>query len=85
MEAIVCPSFGCPPNLPELQDLLDTCACYTFLWNTYNLPAGIVPVTVIREDEQKYEDLPGNRAFNDLIYKTMVRNMKDSAGLPITV
>jgi fatty acid amide hydrolase len=51
LDAVVCPSFASPALLPEVVDPLTFTACYTFIWNTLNFPAGILPVTLVKEDE----------------------------------
>lgn len=51
LDAIICPVFGCPPIKFDLVDPLTLFAVYTYIWNILNCPAGVVPVTRIREDE----------------------------------
>jgi len=47
-------------------------AAYTFIWNLLNLPAGIVPVTKVKPDEQEYK----NDNYNDYITKNMKKQFK---------
>lgn len=63
-------------------DLLLSCS-YTFLFNVLRFPAGVVPMTVVREDEQYYEDM-GQRN-NDRAVAMAEETCRESAGLPIGV
>lgn len=49
-------------------------------WNFFDYNAGVVPVTVVRADEQNYRSI-----FNDKFNKCMQKCMKDSEGLPVAV
>jgi len=51
-----------------------------FLQNILEVPAGNVPYTVVRSDEEEYQD-----AFNDEITKNAKKLCEGSAGLPIGV
>ncbi|UJR21485.1 hypothetical protein I4U23_024569 [Adineta vaga] len=62
--------------------LFSSCS-YTFLFNILHLPAGVVPTTVVRDDEQYYEE-SGN-LHNDMISKMAKDVCRGSAGLPIGV
>ena len=53
---------------------------YTFIWNYLNFPAGVVPVTRVRDNEQYFESEVGDKF--DLI---MEETMKDSKGLPVGI
>ena len=44
------------------------------------MPAGALPVTIVREDEQHYESV-----HNDLITRKLRMNARGSAGLPVGV
>lgn len=48
-----------------------------------HFPAGIVPITVVREDEQYYEDV--NHLYNDRATSLAKDVCRQSAGLPIGV
>jgi fatty acid amide hydrolase len=62
--------------------LFGSCS-YTFLYNVLHLPAGVVPMTLVRENEQYYED-PGH--LNNDIATSMAKEVcQGSAGLPIGV
>jgi len=45
-----------------------------------DLPAGVIPTTVVREDEQVFED-----KWNDRYTEKMRNVMKNSKGLPVGV
>ena len=63
-------------------DLLLSCS-YTFLFNVLRFPAGVVPMTVVRDDEQYYEDI--GRQNNDRAVALAEETCRESAGLPIGV
>jgi len=53
---------------------------YTCVWNFLSMPAGAMPVTVVRQDEQHYES-----SHNDGITQSLRRNAAGSAGLPVGI
>ena len=53
---------------------------YTFIFNAFNMPAGVVPITKVLEEEQIYED-----NINDSYTKSFKDNMLGSKGLPVGV
>jgi len=53
---------------------------YTVLFNMLDYPAGAIPMTFVREDEQTYES-----AIDDRATRLCKETMKGSAGLPIGV
>ena len=62
--------------------LFHSCS-YTFLFNVLHVPAGVVPVTTVREDEQHYED--GGIHRRERIIAMAQEACRGSAGLPIGV
>jgi hypothetical protein len=55
---------------------------YAFIWNVLNLPAGVVPVTKILENEQHYENCANK---SDVSRNFVKENLANSVGLPISV
>lgn len=55
LDHIVTPDFGHQANPFSMTEELVPCAFYTCIWNLLNMPAGALPVTLVREDEQHYE------------------------------
>lgn len=53
---------------------------YIFIWNVLHFPAGVMPVTTVRKDEQDYSD-HHNDSWTGLLKKTT----KHSEGMPINV
>lgn len=64
LDGLLCPAFGIPAGIHKFSNELLTPVIYMGLWNTLNFCAGVVPVTVVREDEEVYND-----NYNDLITK----------------
>ena len=80
LDHIITPGFGCQSNLNELTGDIFAAVMYTSIWNMLNMPAGALPVTIVREDEQHYESV-----HNDLITRKLRMNARGSAGLPVGV
>ena len=86
IDAIVYPGFPIPALPHGISADLTAAVSYMFLPNLLLWPAGAVPITTVRPDEQHYqmEDLPPNQ--RDKAAKlTANLVMKDSAGLPMSV
>ena len=80
LDVLICPGFGLPALLHNASVTLNQAASYTFVWNLFNWPAGTVPVTQVREDEQWY-DANGDASFEHAASK----NVHRSQGLPVGV
>ena len=67
-----------------IRDLLFVLS-YTFLPNLLHWPAGVVPVTLVREDEQEYNvnKIPPNQ--RDSVANVLHKAMEGSKGLPVGV
>lgn len=81
IDLLLTPVNGLPAYRHDQSAQLFLSCSYTFLFNVLHLPAGVVPMTVVREDEQYYED-PLN---NDIAVKLAKDVCRQSAGLPIGV
>lgn len=55
IEAVLSPGLGVPAFEHGSSPRFIICTIYSLIWNVLNYPSGVVPVTTIREDEQKYE------------------------------
>mmetsp|Transcript_5917 Transcript_5917/g.9187 ORF Transcript_5917/g.9187 Transcript_5917/m.9187 type:complete len:599 (+) Transcript_5917:126-1922(+) len=55
LDAVVCPPGGVPAMPHGMSSKLAQASSYTFLWNIVHFPAGVVPTTLVRADEEKYE------------------------------
>lgn len=54
---------------------------YNFLWNVLHYPAGIVPVTRVKKDEETMPD----DGYNDFWTGCLNKDAKGSEGMPICV
>lgn len=78
--ALVSPLWPhCAPKLKDVQDL-GVCLEYAAIWNVTGFPAGVIPITEVREDEQAYED-----KFNDKTTRHMRSSCEDSKGMPVSI
>jgi fatty acid amide hydrolase len=72
---------GMPPAFK-----LDTCTACTlsstpvFMWNYFNFPAGVVPITKVKENEQIYQPM-----YDDNFARAFKGNAEGSLGLPVGV
>jgi len=81
-DVLLCPANGLPA-LPHGHSVLLAQACsYNFVWNAFNLPAGTVNVTAVKEDEQDY--MP-TRDQSDSFCTAARRACAGSVGLPVSV
>ena len=78
--AIIMPIWPCaPPKICDM-DVLGLNVEYSMIWNTTGFPAGVMPVTTVKANEQSHVD-----KFNDKYTKSMENTNRDSEGLPIHV
>ena len=79
-DAIICPVSSLPALQHGTAARLVAAASPCLLANLVDLPAGVVPVTRVRGDEQS------GRAFSfDRVLRTAIKNDIDSIGLPVGV
>ena len=46
LDFIICPGFGCQPNLHGKSEHISLAASYTVIWNVLDLPVGTMPITL---------------------------------------
>ena len=81
IDALIAP--GIPPaHKFHLTDKVAVHMIYAYIWNVLNLPAGVIPVTSILENEQHYENSADK---NDVTQSFVNENLSNSAGLPVSV
>ncbi|MBL0029203.1 MAG: amidase [Rhodanobacteraceae bacterium] len=79
-DAVLMPAFGTPPYRHGQAIDLGVAGTYSSLWNVLGWPAGIVPVTRIREDETASRASTRDRAV-----QAAVECERDATGLPVAV
>lgn len=86
IDAIVYPGFPTPATPHGISGDFTAAVSYMFLPNLLLWPAGTLPVTTVRSDEQHYrmEDLPHVQRDKAARLADQ-RVMKNSAGMPISV
>jgi fatty acid amide hydrolase len=80
LDCIICPASALPALQHSASKDLTASVSYTFLYNAIPLPAGVIPMTHVREDEQSY-----TCSHNDRLTQFARRVCEQSAGLPIGV
>ena len=81
IDALITPGLGLPAIKHGTSLNLSLACCYTFYFNLLDYPTGVVPITTVRENEQKYEDPFWNDSITDGAKKTM----EGSKGLPVGI
>ncbi|KRX01171.1 Amidase signature domain [Pseudocohnilembus persalinus] len=80
IQAIVSPAFGiCAPKHGSSL-FITTPVFYSSIWNIASFPAGVVPVGVVQEQEQNYD----NADLTSIENQKIAENMADSKGLPLS-
>ena len=80
LDVVVCPIWPLVAPLHKTTVKVAHAFSYSFLWNLLDYPAGVVPVTLVKQGENKYECTE-----NDSYVKTAQQIMRDSVGLPVSV
>ena len=80
LDALLCPGFGLAAFPHNTSVLLNQACSYNFVYNLFNFPCGVLPVTTVRADEQCY-DGGGDLSFQRAAHAAM----QGSVGLPIGV
>jgi fatty acid amide hydrolase len=79
-DAVLLPASPLPALPHGATKNLATLGAYTFVWNAFGYPAGVVPWTSVRADEEV-----GRRPTRDAVAKTARAAELGSAGLPVGV
>lgn len=80
LDLVVAPGFGSQPQLHGTSKIGMVSACYTFIWNVLEMAVGAMPVTVVREEEQRYDTI-----YSDLISGALEKSATGTMGLPVGV
>jgi fatty acid amide hydrolase len=82
-DAIISPPYATvAPLHGATENLLPVAASYAILYNTLGMPAGVVPVTIVKEGEESDGRLKGSK---DKSIITAHKVSEGSAGLPVGV
>ncbi|EFP11791.1 CRE-FAAH-3 protein [Caenorhabditis remanei] len=82
LDAIVCPSFGCPPPHHGVPNKLLSASSYTALYNLIDFAAGTVPITVHNAaDEIELRKVKTEDSWD----RKIVSESKNCDGLPVAV
>ncbi|XP_030906654.2 fatty-acid amide hydrolase 1 isoform X1 [Melopsittacus undulatus] len=83
LDVMLCPMLG-PALGIGYPPKLSVAVSYTMLYNALDFPAGVVPVTMVTdEDEEELKDYQGY--FRDWWDRTMAKAFRGSVGLPVSV
>eukprot|EP00127_Corallochytrium_limacisporum_P004974 Clim_evm48s195 gene=Clim_evmTU48s195 len=81
LDCVLAPGIASQVYLNDISGDLGPTVSYTFVYNFLAWPCGNVPITLVRDNEQVYED-PDH---NDPMTWAAKANAKDSAGMPVGV
>jgi len=79
LDCVLCPSGGTPAFPHGMSGKLSQGCSYFFIWNALPFPAGSVPVTTVKDDEEVYSG-----PADDITAAAKIC-MKGSGGLPVGV
>ncbi|NWX15112.1 FAAH1 hydrolase, partial [Aegotheles bennettii] len=83
LDVMLCPMLG-PALRIGYPGKLSVAVSYTMLYNILDFPVGVVPVTMVTEEDE--EELKGYQGyFRDLWDRTLVKAFRGSEGLPVAV
>ncbi|XP_026999164.2 vitamin D3 hydroxylase-associated protein-like [Tachysurus fulvidraco] len=83
LDVLLCPMLGPAYNF-NYTGKLSSALTYTALYNVLNFPVGVVPVTVVTdEDEEELKHYTGN--YGDVWDKTFIKAIRGGVGLPVAV
>ena len=80
LDFVICPGFGSEATNHGFSKECDLLAAYVYIWNVFAMCACSLPVTVVREEEQKYES-----DWEDEFTRAIKKTVSDSVGLPVNV
>ncbi|XP_035688242.1 fatty-acid amide hydrolase 1-like [Branchiostoma floridae] len=84
IDLILCPAFGMPACKPEHASKALAATVYCSLFNLLDFPAGVVPVTMVtEEDDRPLDDWRGYG--NDLMDKVIKETTRGAVRLPVAV
>ncbi|NWR70718.1 FAAH1 hydrolase, partial [Centropus unirufus] len=83
LDVMLCPMLGPAPRI-GYPGKLSVAVSYTMLYNVLDFPTGVVPVTMVTEEDE--EELKGYQGyFKDWWDRTLAKAVRDSVGLPVAV
>lgn len=80
IESFLCYGMVTPATLHNNFSKTFVNSIYTSIFNFLNFPVGVIPITLVKKEEQFYSD-----NINDSFTKCLDNNMKNSAGLPVGI
>ncbi|XP_035689615.1 fatty-acid amide hydrolase 1-like [Branchiostoma floridae] len=84
IDVLLCPAFGMPACKPEHAGMAVGALAYCSIFNLLDFPAGVVPVTMVtEEDDRLLDDWHGYG--NDLMDKIIKETTRGAVGLPVAV
>lgn len=83
LDGLVSPGFAFPAHKLGFGADLGLGIMYSSPFNMLNMPAGVVPVSVVKKGEDVYPKEWSK--YNDLVLKKVQENMKGSVGMPVGV
>ena len=81
LDSLISPALGLPAFTHGGSSKLTSSVSYNFAFNLLDYPAGVVPITLVNDNENGHYDMK----YNDSWDKESLTMMDDSIGLPIGV
>ena len=83
LDAFIAPAYPIPAMKYTNAKFLAIVACYTFFFNYLNFPTGSLPVTVVKQDEDIYDDMTGPK--QEEIERKARLDIVGSVGMPMSI
>jgi len=80
LDGFISPGFTLPALKHTTSNELYMAVYYNFIWNFFNCPTGVVPITKVKEEEQIYND-----GYQDKLSALAKECCQDAKGLPVGV
>lgn len=80
LDVMLSPTYPVPALTHESSEKLRVATADCMLHNYIHYPAGVIPVTTVREDEQFFHE-----SHDDVFTKGYKQTMENAAGMPISV
>jgi fatty acid amide hydrolase len=85
LDAVICPvmPFPAPDIIDDKNEMLlgSAALSYTILFNFMNMPCGVVPITLVKENELAYRDIK----YRDWIRAYIAKTIKNSLNMPVGI
>jgi fatty acid amide hydrolase len=84
IDAVIMPNYPIPAFKDENVDKVGAIREYQLIWSVIDYPAGVVPITFVKEEEAKNAHLYDPQ-MNDQIAKAIRNDLSTAQGIPVGI